>query len=42
VPIRDVAGKLKQVPADDGMVRSALAIGTSFGCKEPGGQGGGP
>jgi ATP-dependent phosphofructokinase / diphosphate-dependent phosphofructokinase len=35
VPIRDVAGKLKQVPADDGMVRAALAIGTSFGCKEP-------
>jgi ATP-dependent phosphofructokinase / diphosphate-dependent phosphofructokinase len=31
VPLADVAGKLKQVPADDLMVRSALALGVSFG-----------
>lgn len=33
VPLADVAGKLKQVPKDDLMVRSALALGVSFGCK---------
>jgi len=33
VPLAEVAGKLKQVPADDLMVRSALALGVSFGCK---------
>jgi ATP-dependent phosphofructokinase / diphosphate-dependent phosphofructokinase len=33
VPLADVAGKLKQVPADDLMVRSALALGVSFGRK---------
>jgi len=33
VPLSEVAGKLKQVPADDMMVRSALALGLSFGCR---------
>lgn len=33
VPLSDVAGKLKTVPVDSLLVRSALALGVSFGCK---------
>jgi 6-phosphofructokinase len=35
VPLSEVAGKLKQVPVDSLLVRSALALGVSFGCKMP-------
>ncbi len=33
VPLADVAGKLKQVPLDSLLIRSALALGVSFGSK---------
>ena len=33
VPLENVAGKLKQVPPDSLMVRTALSIGISFGCE---------
>jgi 6-phosphofructokinase 1 len=33
VPISDAIGKLKSVPADHGLMKSALSVGTSFGVK---------
>ena len=33
VPIGDAIGKLKMVPRDNGLLRSALSVGTSFGVK---------
>jgi ATP-dependent phosphofructokinase / diphosphate-dependent phosphofructokinase len=38
VPLAEVAGRLRQVPADSQLIRSALALGVSFGCRMDGAE----